>query len=242
MLIPISLFRYVASELETSLAGLTPPQRRFSGATHFATADGTAMPTWTDTSGGGFNATQSGSARPTKQTVGGRACLRFDGVDDYMVFPDLTALSDFTAVLVVKSAATAAVLLGANNPTPAVDNSQLLGLGAGVIYVQDNETAPTYQGSTVLPALSVPTTIAIRCETGAVTFWSGTTARGTGTIQIDTVEPMSVGMVGGLLVSDITTVMGFANADIFDVILWNIAIGAGELTTVLNRSVAKYGG
>ena len=50
-------------------------------------SDGDPVSTWTDRSGSGNNATQSGSARPTFETgeQGGNPTIRFDGADDNLI-------------------------------------------------------------------------------------------------------------------------------------------------------------
>lgn len=59
---------------------------------------------WSDQSGSGFNLTQTGAARPTLTTVGGYSCVQLDGVDDWMLGQDWSALDNmdsFTIVTVV---------------------------------------------------------------------------------------------------------------------------------------------
>lgn len=47
--------------------------------------DGDPVGTWADQSGQGHNFTQTGSARPTKQTVSSKSAVVLDGVDDWML-------------------------------------------------------------------------------------------------------------------------------------------------------------
>ncbi len=63
--------------------------------------DGDPVALWADQSGNGHDFTQTGAARPTKQTVSGYATIRFDGVDDFMegqnwiVFDNLPSFTIF---------------------------------------------------------------------------------------------------------------------------------------------------
>jgi hypothetical protein len=47
-------------------------------------SDGDPVSTWADQSGNGHDFTQTGNARPTKQTVSSYPAVVFDGVDDWM--------------------------------------------------------------------------------------------------------------------------------------------------------------
>jgi hypothetical protein len=53
-----------------------------------ALSDGDPVSTWADQSSAGHNFTQTGDARPAKQTVGGYAAVVFDGVEDYLIGSD----------------------------------------------------------------------------------------------------------------------------------------------------------
>lgn len=66
---------------------------------------GTArVTTWADQSGFGRNFTQSGTARPTKQTVGGYPAVVFDGVDDWMLGPNFADnLASFAVFVVTRN-------------------------------------------------------------------------------------------------------------------------------------------
>lgn len=61
---------------------------RYEADTGIGVSTGQPMSSWADTAGSGKDYARAGSARPTWQSTGWdglRPCVRFDGVDDYMV-------------------------------------------------------------------------------------------------------------------------------------------------------------
>lgn len=66
-------------------------------------SDGAAVSTWPDLSGQGHTFTQTGVARPTKQTISGYPAVVFDGVDDWMDGGNFADnLSSFTVFVVYR--------------------------------------------------------------------------------------------------------------------------------------------
>lgn len=65
-------------------------------------ADGDPISTWADQSGNGNNFTQTGIARPTKQTVGGYAAVVPDGVDDWMDGGNFAENLDVFSIIIVE--------------------------------------------------------------------------------------------------------------------------------------------
>lgn len=72
----------------------------------FGLSDAAQISTWTDRSGRGNNATNSGSPRPTLQPnqAAGYPSVKFDGVGNFMIFTGISAGTDHTSIAVLKLA------------------------------------------------------------------------------------------------------------------------------------------
>lgn len=68
-------------------------------------SDGDPVSTWSDRSGSGNNATQTGTARPTFETAeqGGQPVIRFDGSNDYLNAGDVCDLRTNSLVMICVS-------------------------------------------------------------------------------------------------------------------------------------------
>lgn len=232
-----------ASETPTSLAGRTAPTRRYSAATYAATASGTALSALDDLSTNGADAAQTGGARPTKEVLGDFNVIRFDGTDDYMTFSQVAGLSDFTALVVLKSSDTSVPILGAMATEGAneVDQTQLLGLATGELYILDNDIPPdlNYVESSAANVSAGLTVVAIRVEEGAVAFYRNGTSAGTGSIRLsDPPGDLSVGTIGATRAEFADPFAGFIGADIAEIIIWDSAIS--DLTEVTTAIKAHF--
>lgn len=75
-------------------------------------SDTARVTTWIDQSSGAHNFTQSGTARPSKQTIGGYPAIIFDGVNDWMLGSDFADnLASFT-IFAVYETITSKIVIG----------------------------------------------------------------------------------------------------------------------------------
>lgn len=121
-----------------------------------ALADGDPVSLWADQSGNGHDFTQTGDARPTKQTIDGYPAVAPDGVDDWMSSENFADNLESFAIFVV------AKYIGRNNPLIGKQNIDVDWLYNGwqmyvdgSFFIRQNPTAEDYreQGWTnILPS------------------------------------------------------------------------------------------
>lgn len=73
-------------------------------ANQLSLSDGDPVSTWADTSGNGYDFTQTGDARPIYHTGGGVPYVEFDGVDDILIGQNWAALDNPESLLIVTMA------------------------------------------------------------------------------------------------------------------------------------------
>lgn len=87
-------------------AGLTLPQVASATllldleADMLLLSDGDPVSTWADQSGNGYDFTQTGDARPTKQTIGSYPTVVFDGIGNWMLGQNWAALDNLPSFAV----------------------------------------------------------------------------------------------------------------------------------------------
>lgn len=151
--------------------------------------DGDAVSTWTDRSGNGRNATQSGTKRPLYKTniINGKPALLFDNSDDCLQTAaiDLTGTNGITLYAVVSGITAGALAMIAETSATAATNS-----GAFNLFRQaDNTVAASARGgssSNFLTTATVTSTATVisavydlSLATNEVTVWLNGTSAGT---------------------------------------------------------------
>jgi hypothetical protein len=90
-------------------------------------ADGDPVATWTDASGNGYDFTQSGDARPTKQSDGGLPAIQFMSGQWLLGADFADSLESFAVFVVCKGAAGPNVITKVNDPATDVGWGMLSG-------------------------------------------------------------------------------------------------------------------
>lgn len=194
--------------------------------------DGDPVSTWIDLSGNGNDVTQAtASKKPTYQTseINGKPCLRFDGVDDFLINTLFIAAQPLTILCVSKltvgktysrmfdGGASSRLLIGQQGP-----NELLFYAGS---------TSPTYIRATPWP-WSFYT--GIFNGSGSQQFLNGT--------LLGTADPYNWGLI------ELRVGCGwwqgdneFWAGDIAELIIYNTTLSAGNLTLLHAYIAAKYG-
>lgn len=215
------------SETAPSFAGLTTPARYYAAATFAASADATAIATWTGLAGSP-NATATSGAQATKRVLGSFNVLRFDGVNDFYSFTPLTTFTNWTVAIVVKATAPAGILVGASG-----DLTQILAtaFSPGTVASYDGTTQIFSDAADVTSGLTL---ITAKCTSGVVTFARNGVAVGGGTDFDDTA--LTAALIGA---ADATgsAPAGFLTADIAVLAIWPTAISdlAGVTTLLMTH-------
>jgi hypothetical protein len=195
-------------------------------------SDGDPVSTWVDGSGTG-DATSSGSGRPTYQTneLNGLPIVRFDGVNDYLVFTDRT-LGEWSAFFVVAAVGDCGLLGDADFAAPQARYGQS---GSNVLSTYDGTNNPQ---SSELDAEQGDWVIVGFTRSGTtVTFWEGNTSRGTGT-NSGTQTWSSLGAHRPLDSSP----ANFLTGDIAEVVLYDSGLDNTERGDLVTYLTAKWFG
>lgn len=200
--------------------------------------DGDPVSTWADASGLHHDFTQSGNARPTfRANVGGKPCIEFDGIDDWLGGQNFAdALTDFAVFIVYYLAsptwANPAVLkvgnFGCSDP-----GSNGWVVDPGSVTLMDDVTNQTFQ---TVPSGHFGSDPGIHLSVGEIlnhrpyTFFDGVKDQfypnggldsGTGALSYATTEPIRL-CTDGLGASGDNSCNGYDPARVFAVLIYRI--------------------
>lgn len=218
----------------TDIAGL----KLWLKADSLGLSDGAAVDTWTDYSGTSNSATSTGSQRPIFKTaiINGLAVVRFDGSDDLMSFPNdpLGVTTTFTVMQLNappsnQTTYAPLVITGSNTP------------GLRILARTSTTNWGTYTGSDLdsgenlvsgTPALlemSTTTTGTILYRDGVQKATSGARAMGDALgVNYIGAEPQDKGG-------------GFVNADIAEVVIYEVVLSTENRQAIEDYLGTKYG-
>ena len=222
-----------------------------AGNAALGVADGSAVTTWRDASGGGRDAVASAGRAPilVAGSLGGDAVLRFDGQDDGMDLP--AGFTDFTAGLsmfvVARPTAVRAgsklVLLGSGAGQGNVSLGRN-GEGAGLQYFT-TDSGGNYGWFVTAAALSTNEAAVYGVVQGGGAANSAVTATvsrngvavGSGTVWVPPVVSRTQNRIGHSYWGSDGTFAG----DVAEVIVYNRALTATEQSAVTSYLLDKYG-
>lgn len=194
-------------------------------------SDTDPISTWVDSSGGGFDATQSLTKRPTKQTVGGVSIARFDGVNDSLINATMTAIGtgDFHLFVVAYALTGSVTVFTVGN---GAGSNPLVSRVANNLYVN-----PLGSGTNVTDgawALDTWKLIEVKEASGTVgaKFYGGS----------ETTGALTTSTNAGYVIGDYSnTESQMFKGDIAEVILYNSIISGDNLTNIESYLATKYG-
>lgn len=205
-------------------------------AGHWVSSDVTASPVgfWPDRSGNGLDMGQTtGGAQPvlTPGGLAGRPVVTFDGVNDYLLGPDISQSQPFTVIGVVRhhNADTAQRgFFGGNH-----------GVQAGPVVYAEGGVWRLFAGSNLISSIPVDDEWHV-----VVGRWDS----GTGTLWVDAVgvagsvgtRTISVPRLGGYGNNN-TNLIGPWDGDIAEVVFWDRALSNDEVTAAREMLAHKYG-
>ena len=237
-------------------------------ATRIAQANNTAVATWSDQSGNGYDATQGGSAaRPTFIASGlnGLPVVRFDGTDDNLSVPSSTATfkflhSDVSTVFIVAKAGVVAdpgVTYGfLHNGTgttsigfyirfiDASPNNDRIGhnifFGTSGQTVLSNNTDNNAFTANQFNFLSVLSkpSDAVAAERSAISINGGVARKANSSTNTPSTSNATNDLIIGGSISSTTP---FLNGDIAEIIVYNRALNTSELAQVHRYLARKWG-
>lgn len=239
-------------------------------ATRIAQADSTAVATWSDQSGNGYDATQgSSAARPTFIASGlnGLPVVRFDGTDDRLSIPSSTATfkflhSDVSTVFMVMKAGIVAdpnaiyIVFSNGNSNSNVNSYE--------IWWDDRAPASRNNSIRHIVARSTPTTATVVSNDANNYFTANTygilsivsdpanaTAANRSSLSLNggvsvknnfTTNALATGDAhGNLTIGDIPSGGVRFNGDIAEIIVYNRALNTSELAQVHKYLSMKWG-
>ncbi len=241
--------------LAVPIAPPTPPAAPLDGlvlaldAGNLTLSDGALVDLWPDASGGAVDASASGSARPTfvAAGIGGRASVRFDGVDDFLRLPE--GFEDFTDGMSLYVVAEPTVLQSGFKLL-ALGNGQslqniVLGRSGDTDGVQYFATSTTNVGSSVDTAAAFVTgqasILSVDQGGGPVdTMVVADVARdgvpiGSGEVFVPQIQSRDLNYVGRSYWFE-----GWFEGEIAEVLLYDRALSSAERGEVLDYLAAKY--
>lgn len=227
-------------------SGFSPPASanlKFWGdATSLALTDGTAVASFTDKSGNANHATATSTAKPLLKTsiVNGKDVLRFDGVDDFMTWPDLmNAQTSGDIFIVLKSSA---------DPCASANNTALWSFGktgGGPGETAHPFTTPggiqEHFGSDTVTSLRVtnPSTAAafhiynVNVDTNRlVCYWNGTLFNGW--------DKLTTGFLAAPLLGRNNGNTKFWIGDIAEILVYNAVLSAANRKTINDYLSTRY--
>jgi len=180
------------------LAGLTFAFRGYglptgafqdSALTTPATADADPLGGWRDTNAVAFIQATSGQ-RPSLENISGATwAARFDGTNDFLARSNISLAGDFT--IFVRQSTTGDGMLVGNNGS----NQQILRIGtSGTNVLSFFDGGTLFSSDTLSASRGVSNVVGIIRAGTTITFYEGTSTRGSGTIATS----VSAGTIGGL--------------------------------------------
>lgn len=204
-------------------------------------SDGTAVDTWTDSSGNGYDATATLTTRPLLKTniVNGKNVVRFDGSNDYMTCGNAYAWgTDLTFVVVFKFNAVVNFQQIISKSTGGAGGMELRrNVGNDLLQFTDN-VASTISGTANLDAFHIHV-----CQFNNTTFSNGyfkdgATNNGSNTFA----APMSDKSTSILLgARNVGTPALFANMDLAEIVVYDRVITTTERDAIEVYLGSKYG-
>ena len=209
-------------------------------------ADADPVTTWADQSGNGRDFTQATSAqKPTYKTaiVNGEPVVRFDGTDDVVVGPNLSALTAATAFLVVKIDTEPP---GNINQTGLWDFGTHTGSGRATHYPFTDSNVYDGFGSTARKSTGNPTAALTSWRIYEVKTVSGEWTSRVDGVQHFTTATNTVGFttavrIGESWSNDTPATRYYLDGDVAEFILYNSGLGTTDAGNVRSYLGTKYG-
>lgn len=226
----------------------------------FGTNGGNSVSTWTDLSGNSNNAVQTdGSAQPLYITnsINGLPVVRFDGVDDQLVVPNISGTNNFTIIAVARTSGQETIVPESNSGVGGSQGEQYLlsdnrpldtgntnNSGAGVSLGDNGVSVFEYQWMPSGPDQTPPQAV----FAGAV----GTNAALVSVVY--SANQPSIYLNGSLVRVGLTSLRsnvfapreiggdayGFFNGDIAEILIFNRALSDSERVVVESYLDDKY--
>lgn len=220
-------------------------------ADDIALADNSAIDTWSDGSGNGWNATASGGLRPTVQTaeLNGHKIVRFDGADDRMLITSFAPASATMTVYVVCKPTTPAgdeVILQQGDPWYSatggwilyMDSAGKYGFGHnGNVGITDSKTSSAALGG-AYHILRVRYDMTL--STNEVAAWLDGSAN-TGTYANNSNNTGTFALTSNLAIGSTPGAGQTIVMDIAEIIIYTRDLTAPEDTNVVDYLQTKYG-
>lgn len=199
-------------------------------------ADGAAVASWTDSSGNARHATQAtGTKQPTQQTneLNGLPSVLFDGVDDRLVSGALLADASRTIFLVARMAVAADLryIMGVASQAQVASRT---GGTTGWSWVADNAGGVQAISATVSTAAGVVTI------SGASNASMATYLNGIAGAAFDPHDNWGVASIS-LFLGSRSDDLAHANVHVFEVLVYDTTLSAGDRTNVEGYLKTKWG-
>ena len=204
---------------------------------------GTArVTTWLDQSGGGHHFTQSGTARPSLQTIGGYPAVVFDGANDWMLGPDFADnLSSWTTFVVVRALPS----LGYNIVISKINNDEETGWeivgSANQLYIsQDIDNSISIQAPGGSPVVRSVMTLE-KISTSVLHAYKNGDNVGENLNESGTASNSSNTELVKIAIFDDGSVSGFSHVELNAILIYSPALSASDRAAKEQELADRYG-